>query len=104
MDSSSFISNDSNDIQFNYFLNNEFHIIFILSFLCRYNVSVPKHALLSFPDCSVVDLKKRYLNMYVPSDFFLVDHAWMKAFPAERAFKVHSPSAFHVFNKELVDR
>ena len=67
-------------------------------------MSVPKHALLSVPDCSVMDLKKRYLNMYVPSDFFQVDHQWMKAFPAERAFKIQSQTAFHVFNKELVDR
>ena len=68
----------------------------------RYNVSVPKVSL-NFPDSNVYDLKKRYSNMYVPSDFFMADHSWMRSFPVHDAFKIQYASTFHIFNKEQVE-
>lgn len=68
----------------------------------RYNVSVPKVSL-HFPESSVHELKKRYPNMYVPSDFFIADHSWMKSFPVHDGFRIQSASTFHVFNKDLVE-
>ena len=68
----------------------------------RYNVSVPKVAL-NFPESSVYELKKRYNNMYVPSDFFMADHSWMTSFPVHDGFKIQYASTFHIFNKELVE-
>jgi hypothetical protein len=58
---------------------------------------------LHFPESSVIDLKKRYSNMYIPSDFFLADNAWMNTFPIHQPFKLQYPAAFHVFPKDLVD-
>ena len=54
---------------------------------------------LNFPESGVFDLKKRYNNMYVPSDFFMADHSWMKSFPVHDGFKIQYASTFHVFNK-----
>jgi hypothetical protein len=59
---------------------------------------VPKVSL-NFPESGVFDLKKRYNNMYVPSDFFMADHSWMKSFPVHDGFKIQYASTFHVFNK-----
>ena len=52
---------------------------------------------------NVYDLKKRYSNMYVPSDFFMADHSWMKSFPVHDAFKIQYASTFHIFNKDQVE-
>ena len=41
--------------------------------------------------------------MYVPSDFFMADHAWMTSFPVHDGFKIQYASTFHIFNKELVE-
>eukprot|EP00096_Caligus_rogercresseyi_P016684 TRINITY_DN948_c0_g3_i2.p1 TRINITY_DN948_c0_g3~~TRINITY_DN948_c0_g3_i2.p1 ORF type:complete len:1140 (-),score=383.85 TRINITY_DN948_c0_g3_i2:278-3697(-) len=68
----------------------------------RYNVFVPKISL-HFPKSSIIDLKKRYGTMYVPSDFFASDHSWMDSFPMHQPLNVHSPAVFHVFNKDSVE-
>merc|ERR1719266_1510628 len=68
----------------------------------RYNVSVPKVSL-NFPESGVFDLKKRYNNMYIPSDFFMADHSWMKSFPVHDGFKIQYASTFHVFSKDQVE-
>ena len=68
----------------------------------RYNVSVPRISL-NFPESAVHELKKRYNNMYIPSDFFMADHKWMTSFPMHDEFKIQYASTFHIFNKELVE-
>merc|ERR1719427_840555 len=68
----------------------------------RYNVSVPKISL-NFPSSNVMELKKRYGNLYIPSDFFTAKHVWNEAYPIEEPFKVQYASSFHVFNKDSVD-
>jgi hypothetical protein len=68
----------------------------------RYNVSVPKVSL-NFLESSVYELKKRYSNMYVPSDYFMANHSWMKSFPIHDGFKIQYASTFHIFNKDLVE-
>ena len=70
--------------------------------LPRYNVSVPKVSL-TFPASNVVELKKRYSSLYIPSDFFSAKHVWNEAFPLAKPFNIQFPSAFHVFNKEHVE-
>ena len=67
----------------------------------RYNVSVPK-VCLRFNECNVMDLKKRYNNLYIPSDFFNADNVWSEAFPLEAPFKITMPSTFCVMNKDHV--
>merc|ERR1719220_2461293 len=68
----------------------------------RYNVSVPKISL-NFPRSSVMELKKRYHNLYIPSDFFNAHHSWNEAFPTEAPFKVQYATAFNTFSKDLVE-
>merc|ERR1719430_1048668 len=50
-----------------------------------------------------MELKKRYSNLYIPSDFFTAKHLWNNAYPIEEPFKVQYDSSFHVFNKDSVD-
>merc|ERR1740137_266992 len=68
----------------------------------RYNVSVPKISL-NFPSSNVMELKKRYGNLYIPSDFFTAKHVWNDAYPIEEPFKVQYATSFHVFNKDTVE-
>ena len=68
----------------------------------RYNVSTPKISL-NFPSSNVIELKKRYNNLYIPSDFFTARHVWNQAFPIEDPFRVQYTSSFHVFSKESVE-
>ena len=68
----------------------------------RYNVSVPKVPL-RFPASNVMDLKKRYNNLYIPSDFFNANHVWNEAYPIHEPFEVEYATSFHVFNKDLVE-
>merc|ERR1719382_392341 len=68
----------------------------------RYNVSVPKISL-NFPSSNVMELKKRYNNLYIPSDFFNAQHSWNEAFPIEAPFKVQYATSFNTFSKELVE-
>lgn len=50
-----------------------------------------------------MELKKRYGNLYIPSDFFTAKHVWNNAYPIEEPFKVQYTTSFHVFNKDSVD-
>jgi len=50
-----------------------------------------------------MELKKRYGNLYIPSDFFTAKHLWNNAYPIEEPFKVQYASSFHVFNKDSVE-
>jgi len=50
-----------------------------------------------------MELKKRYNNLYIPSDFFTAKHRWTEAFPIHLPFKMQYATNFHVFNKELVE-
>jgi len=68
----------------------------------RYNVSVPKISL-NFPASNVMELKKRYSNLYIPSDFFTAKHLWNEAYPIDEPFKVQYATSFHVFNKDSVE-
>ncbi|KAK7081355.1 Cell division cycle and apoptosis regulator protein 1 [Halocaridina rubra] len=66
----------------------------------RYNVQVPK-ILLHMKEANVLELKKRYSNLYVPSDVFLARPLWSDTFPAYRAFQFPRPVSFHIMNKEV---
>jgi len=67
----------------------------------RYNVSVPK-VCLKLDTSAVMDLKKRYSSLYIPSDFFSADHVWGHSYPLDAPFKISMPSSFCVMNKEYV--
>ncbi|XP_076053970.1 cell division cycle and apoptosis regulator protein 1-like isoform X3 [Oratosquilla oratoria] len=66
----------------------------------RYNVQVPK-IMLHMKEANVLELKKRYSNLYVPSDVFLARPLWSDTFPAHRPFQLPRPVSFHIMNKEV---
>lgn len=52
-------------------------------------------------DADVLELRRRYTNLYVPSDFFYTRIRWSDSFPAHTPFSIQKPSAFHVFHRKV---
>lgn len=63
-------------------------------------VQIPKISL-TIPIADIVEIKKRYQNLYVPSDFFSSGIKWTEAFPANAPFSINKTCTFHVMNKEV---
>lgn len=53
------------------------------------------------PEADVLELRRRYWNMYIPSDFFSANFRWVDAFPPNTPFTLDRPCSFHVMNKEV---
>lgn len=52
-------------------------------------------------DATVVSLKSRYANMYIPSDFFSAEFPWHDAFPLLRPFQLGKSCSFYVMHKDV---
>lgn len=52
------------------------------------------------PDADVLELRRRYSNLYVPSDFFLSNFRWVDAFPPKTPFTMDRPCSFHVMHRD----
>ena len=63
-------------------------------------VQIPKISL-TIPIADIVEIKKRYQNLYVPSDFFSSGVKWIEAFPANAPFSLNKTSSFQVMSKEV---
>lgn len=48
-----------------------------------------------------MELRRRYNNLYVPSDFFYSRIRWSESFPCHAPFSIKKPSAFHLFHKSV---
>ncbi|XP_060523874.1 cell division cycle and apoptosis regulator protein 1-like [Cylas formicarius] len=66
----------------------------------RYMVQIPKTAL-DLPEADVLEVKRRYGNLYIPSDFFTTRIRWVDAFPPGKPFALNKPCSFHVMSKEV---
>ncbi|XP_033230490.1 cell division cycle and apoptosis regulator protein 1-like isoform X2 [Belonocnema kinseyi] len=66
----------------------------------RYMVQIPKIAL-DLPEADVLEIKRRYQNMYIPSDFFSTNFRWVDAFPPHVPFTLNKPCSFHVMHKDI---
>ncbi|XP_063994162.1 cell division cycle and apoptosis regulator protein 1-like [Diachasmimorpha longicaudata] len=66
----------------------------------RYMVQIPKIAL-DLPEADVLEIKRRYQNMYIPSDFFSTNFRWVDAFPPHTPFTLNKPCSFHVMHKDV---
>ncbi|XP_067931532.1 cell division cycle and apoptosis regulator protein 1-like [Watersipora subatra] len=66
----------------------------------RYSITISP---LSFDteSCSVLAVKNRYSNMYIPSDFFNLSLDWVKAFPLHRTFPLGNSTRFHICPKDV---
>ncbi|XP_018427511.1 PREDICTED: cell division cycle and apoptosis regulator protein 1 [Nanorana parkeri] len=66
----------------------------------RYTVQFSKFSL-DCPGCDMMELRRRYQNLYIPSDFFDGQFTWVDAFPISRHFQLGSYSNFYVMHKEV---
>ncbi|XP_056647234.1 cell division cycle and apoptosis regulator protein 1-like [Diorhabda sublineata] len=66
----------------------------------RYMVQVPKINL-DLNSGDVLELKRRYKNMYIPSDFFYTNIKWVESFPADKPFAINKPCSFHIMSKDV---
>lgn len=66
----------------------------------RYMVQMPKQ-LLTQTRVDILELRRRYLTLYIPSDFFTSEVCWIEAFPPNEPFSIKNPCAFHVMHKEV---
>lgn len=63
-------------------------------------VHIPKISL-TMPSADIIEIKKRYQNLYVPSDFFNSGVKWIEAFPANAPFSINKTCTFHVMGKDV---
>ncbi|CAH1283996.1 unnamed protein product [Diabrotica balteata] len=66
----------------------------------RYMVQIPKINL-DLDSGDVLEIKRRYKNMYIPSDFFFTSIKWVDSFPADKPFAINKPCSFHVMHKDV---
>lgn len=52
-------------------------------------------------EADILELRRRYNNMYVPSDFFYSRIRWSESFPCHAPFSIKKPSAFHIFHRSV---
>ncbi|KXJ73619.1 hypothetical protein RP20_CCG015407 [Aedes albopictus] len=66
----------------------------------RYMVQMPKQ-LLTLKGVDILELRRRYHTLYIPSDFFSSEVRWVDAFPPNAPFSIRKPCAFHVMHKDV---
>lgn len=66
----------------------------------RYMVQMPKQ-LLTLKSVDILELRRRYHTLYIPSDFFSSEVRWVDAFPPNAPFSIRKPCAFHVMHKDV---
>ncbi|XP_038148900.1 cell division cycle and apoptosis regulator protein 1 isoform X2 [Cyprinodon tularosa] len=66
----------------------------------RYTVQFSKFSL-DGSSCDLMELRRRYQSLYIPSDFFNAVFTWVDAFPVTRPFQFSNACNFHVLHKEV---
>ncbi|XP_062536508.1 cell division cycle and apoptosis regulator protein 1-like [Armigeres subalbatus] len=66
----------------------------------RYMVQMPKQ-LLTLKSVDILELRRRYHTLYIPSDFFSSEIRWVDAFPPNAPYYIRKPCAFHVMHKDV---
>ncbi|XP_034294542.1 cell division cycle and apoptosis regulator protein 1 isoform X3 [Pantherophis guttatus] len=66
----------------------------------RYTVQFSKFSL-DCLSCDMMELRRRYQNLYIPSDFFDAQFTWVDAFPMPRPFQLGNYCNFYVMQKEV---
>uniref|UniRef100_A0A3B3WGG9 Cell division cycle and apoptosis regulator protein 1 n=1 Tax=Poecilia mexicana TaxID=48701 RepID=A0A3B3WGG9_9TELE len=68
--------------------------------LPRYTVQFSKFSL-DGSSCDLMELRRRYQSLYIPSDFFNAVFTWVDAFPLTRPFQFSNACNFHILHKEV---
>lgn len=58
-------------------------------------VQIPKMSL-SLLSIDVMEARRRYQHLYVPSDFIASENKWTEAFPFHKSFSLERPCSFHI--------
>ncbi|XP_055525517.1 cell division cycle and apoptosis regulator protein 1-like isoform X2 [Wyeomyia smithii] len=66
----------------------------------RYMVQMPKQ-LLTQRNADILELRRRYHTLYIPSDFFTSQIRWVDAFPPNEPFTIRNSCLFHVMHKDV---
>uniref|UniRef100_A0A8D0BP59 Cell division cycle and apoptosis regulator protein 1 n=1 Tax=Salvator merianae TaxID=96440 RepID=A0A8D0BP59_SALMN len=66
----------------------------------RYTVQFSKFSL-DCLSCDMMELRRRYQNLYIPSDFFDAQFTWVDAFPMSRPFQLGNYCNFYVMHREV---
>nr|XP_057920444.1 cell division cycle and apoptosis regulator protein 1 [Doryrhamphus excisus]XP_057920445.1 cell division cycle and apoptosis regulator protein 1 [Doryrhamphus excisus] len=66
----------------------------------RYTVQFSKFSL-DTSSCDMMELRRRYQSLYIPSDFFGAAFTWVDAFPVTRPFQFSNACNFHILHKEV---
>ncbi|XP_067858754.1 cell division cycle and apoptosis regulator protein 1 isoform X1 [Heptranchias perlo] len=66
----------------------------------RYTVQFSKFSL-DCASCDMMELRRRYQNLYIPSDFFDTQFTWVDAFLLNRPFQLGNQCNFHIIHKEV---
>ncbi|XP_076830454.1 cell division cycle and apoptosis regulator protein 1 [Brachyhypopomus gauderio] len=66
----------------------------------RYTVQFSKFSLDGY-NCDMMELRRRYQSLYIPSDFFDAVFTWVDAFPLSRPFTFGNYCNFHIMHKEV---
>ncbi|XP_056147667.1 cell division cycle and apoptosis regulator protein 1 isoform X2 [Lampris incognitus] len=66
----------------------------------RYTVQFSKFSL-DGSNCDMMELRRRYQSLYIPSDFFDAVFTWVDAFPLSRPFQFGNYCNFHILHKEV---
>ncbi|KAM6442514.1 cell division cycle and apoptosis regulator protein 1 isoform 2-T2 [Liasis olivaceus] len=66
----------------------------------RYTVQFSKFSL-DCLSCDMMELRRRYQNLYIPSDFFDAQFTWVDAFPMPRPFQLGNYCNFYVMQREV---
>ncbi|KAL0616063.1 Cell division cycle and apoptosis regulator protein 1, partial [Plecturocebus cupreus] len=61
---------------------------------------VPRYTV-QFSNCDMMELRRRYQNLYIPSDFFDAQFTWVDAFPLSRPFQLGNHCNFYVMHREV---
>ncbi|KAI1231633.1 hypothetical protein IHE44_0007710 [Lamprotornis superbus] len=63
---------------------------------------VPRYTVqFSNRSCDMMELRRRYQNLYIPSDFFDAQFTWVDAFPMSRPFQLGNYCNFYVMHREV---
>lgn len=49
----------------------------------------------------LLELRRRYTNLYIPSDFFSTQIRWPESFPPNTPFSLQKPCAFHIMHRSV---
>lgn len=65
------------------------------------NAKVKLNEIFPRTEADVLELRRRYSNLYIPSDFFFSQVRWSKSFKPDNPFSIQRPCSFHIMHKSV---